>query len=91
MLNELTCVKHVEESVQEKKPAGSTFLINSQQISREESKQSQPKMSQENLRNFNPAESKSSSSVEIEVNNRKYFAEELVLFKHYKLTLEVFF
>jgi hypothetical protein len=35
--------------------------------------------------------SNSSGSVEVEVNNKKYFAEEIVLFKHFKLTLEVLF
>jgi hypothetical protein len=35
--------------------------------------------------------SSGSSSVEIEVNDKKYYPEELVLFKHFKLTLEVFF
>jgi hypothetical protein len=35
--------------------------------------------------------SSGSSSVEIEVNDKKYYPEELVLFKHFKPTLEVFF
>ena len=90
MLNELTCVLHVEESVQEKKPTGPTFAINSQKINKEESKHRSPPRQSESVNSF-PSVSKSSSSVEIEVNDRKYFAEELVLFKHFKLTLEVFF
>lgn len=42
---------------------------------------------------FKPIQVKSTSSgsVEVEVNNKKYFTEEIVLFKHFKLTLEVLF
>lgn len=80
MLNELTVVLHFDAPESPVKPpkASLAFTVNSKDIAKEENKQQ-------------PPESKSSGSVEIEVNNRKYPPEELVLFKHFKLTLEVFF
>lgn len=70
----------VEPTENPKRVDKPTFAVNSKIVAGEESKSRIEKTSE-----------KSGSSVEVEVNNKKYKTEELVLFKHFKQTLEVLF
>lgn len=73
---------HVPEPQEppQKRAEKPTFTVNSKTIHAEESKH-----------RFEKTSEKSGSSVEVEVNHKRYKTEELVLFKHFKQTLEVLF
>jgi hypothetical protein len=95
MLNELTCVIHVADPSAEPIPTKPkaqppTGLHPQAPVNLGSAQVKAQKMNPEESKH-KPESQKSGSSVEIEVGNRKYFTEEIVLFKHFKLTLEIFF